>query len=72
MKQILKYTLVSIIIITIILLIFSCGLNSSHLIGGGLDEGNKNFRESFIKVENRFSARECKENECTIQSFQLG
>ena len=67
MKQIVKYTLISITFLIIILLIFSCGLNSSYLIGDGIDEGNKNFRESFLKVENRFSARECKGNKCTIE-----
>ena len=67
MKQIVKYTVISIIFMVIILLIFSCGLNSSYLAGNGLDEGNRDFRESFLKVENRFSAKECKENECMIQ-----
>ena len=43
------------------------GLNSSYLVTDGLDQGNKNFRESFLKVENKFSAKECKENECTIE-----
>tara|TARA_Y100000034_G_C6886827_1_gene407292 strand:- start:309 stop:1034 length:726 start_codon:yes stop_codon:yes gene_type:complete len=49
------------------LLIFSCSLSSSYLTIDGLNKGNKNFRESFLKVENKFSARECKENECTIE-----
>ena len=63
MKQIVKYTLISITFLIILLLIFSCGLSSSYLVTDGLDEGNKNFRESFLKVENKFSARECVENE---------
>jgi len=67
MKKIIKYATLSIVIIVIALLIFSCGLSSSHLITGGLDDGNKNFRESFLKVENKFSARECKEDKCTIE-----
>jgi len=67
MKQIVKYTLISIIAAIILLLVFSCGLNSSYLTGSDLSEGNKNFRESFIKVENRFSTRECKKKECTVQ-----
>ena len=73
MKKIVKYAAISIILIVIILLVFSCGLSSSYLISSGLDEGNKNFRESFLKVENKFSARECIENEkkqqteCTIE-----
>jgi len=63
MKQIVKYTLISITFLIILLLVFSCGLNSAYLTSPGLDEGNKNFRESFLKVENKFSARECVENE---------
>lgn len=63
MKQIIKYALISIAFLLILLLVFSCGLNSSCLISSGLDEGNKNFRESFLKVENKFSARECIEDE---------
>ena len=73
MKRIIKYTLISVVFVLILLFVFSCGLSSSHLLSTGLDEGNKNFRESFLKVENRFSTRECKEDEklqkteCTIQ-----
>ena len=67
MNKIIKYALLSVIFIIIALLIFSCGLNSSYLVTDGLDQGNKNFRESFLKVENKFSAKECKENECTIE-----
>jgi len=63
MKQIVKYALISIAFLLILLLVFSCGLNSTYLIGPGLDEGNRNFRESFLKVENKFSVRECIENE---------
>ena len=73
MKKIIKYATISIFFVLIILLIFSCGFNSSYLTTMGLDEGNKNFRESFLKVENKFSTRECIENkkkqksECTIE-----
>tara|TARA_Y100000310_G_scaffold311139_1_gene357153 strand:- start:1255 stop:2049 length:795 start_codon:yes stop_codon:yes gene_type:complete len=63
MKKILKYTLISAILLLIMLLAFSCCLNSSYLSTGGLDEGDKSFRESFLKVENKFSARECIEDE---------
>ena len=63
MKQIVKYVLISITFLIVLLLVFSCGLNSAYLTSPGLDEGNKNFRESFLKVENKFSARECVENE---------
>jgi len=63
MNKIIKYVLLSVIFVVIALLIFSCGLNSSYLTTGGLNEGNKSFRESFLKVENKFSTRECIENE---------
>jgi len=66
-KKIIKYVMFSIVVVLIALLIFSCGLNSSHVITDGLDEGNKEFRESFLKVENKFSARECEDNKCTIE-----
>jgi len=62
-KKIIKYAVISVIFMIIFLLIFSCGLNSSYLTTNGLDEGNRDFRESFLKVENKFSARECMENE---------
>ena len=55
MKHIVKYALISIAFLIILLLVFSCGLNSAYLISSGLDEGNKNFRESFLKVESKFS-----------------
>ena len=42
-------------------------MNSSYFTMGELEYGNKNFRESFLKVENKFSARQCKEDKCTIE-----
>jgi len=62
-KKIIKYALISVIFMVILLLAFSCGLSSHYLAVDGLNEGNKNFRESFLKVENKFSTRECIENE---------
>tara|TARA_Y100001938_G_scaffold144619_1_gene219534 strand:- start:617 stop:1345 length:729 start_codon:yes stop_codon:yes gene_type:complete len=50
-----------------ILLIFSCTWNSNYFASIDINEGNKDFRESFLKVENKFSARECKEDKCTIE-----
>ena len=67
MKKIFRYTLISVIFIVLILLIFSCAMNSSYFTTGELEYGNKNFRESFIKVENKFSARDCKDDKCTIE-----
>jgi S1-C subfamily serine protease len=66
-KKIIKYALISVIFMIILLLVFSCGLNSSYLTVDGLDAGDKNFRESFLKVENKFSAKECENDKCTIE-----
>ena len=67
MKKIIKYTLISIIFIVILLLVFSCGRFSSCLVVDGLDKGNRDLRESFLKVENKFSAKECEKDKCTIE-----
>ena len=67
MKKIIRYLLISIVLTILILLIFSCAGNWSYFNVGNIDEGNKSFRESFLKVENKFSARECKEEKCTIE-----
>jgi len=67
MKKIIRHGIAYFIFIVIIILIFSCGANSSYFINDGLETGNKNFRESFIKVENKFSARDCKDDKCTIE-----
>ncbi len=73
MKKLIKYVLISLVFLTLIFLIFSCALNSSYFISSNIDKGSKNFRESFLKVENKFSAKECKEDEkkqqteCTIE-----
>tara|TARA_R110000824_G_scaffold115419_2_gene266494 strand:- start:191 stop:985 length:795 start_codon:yes stop_codon:yes gene_type:complete len=62
-KKIIYSGFIFCLFITIVLVAVSCAINSSYFTGPGLNEGNKNFRESFIKVENKFSARECQENE---------
>ena len=67
MKKIIRHGLIYIIFIVLILLIFSCAMNTSYLLGNGIESGNRNFRESFIKVENKFSAKECKDDKCTIE-----
>jgi hypothetical protein len=67
MKKIIRYLIISIIFAIMVLLIFSCAWNSTYFTSVNIDEGNKDFRESFLKVENKFSARECKENACTIE-----
>jgi S1-C subfamily serine protease len=67
MKKIIRYGLISIIFFVIIFLIFSCGINSSYFTNDSIESGNRNFRESFIKVENKFSAKECKDDKCTIE-----
>ena len=68
MKKIIRYVLISIVFMTIMLLIFSCAMNSSYFTGTSLEDGNKSFRESFLKVENRFSIKECnKEDKCKIE-----
>jgi hypothetical protein len=66
-KKLIYNGLIFCLFMTIILVAVSCAMNSSYFIGSNIDEGNKNFRESFLKVENKFSARECKENKCTIE-----
>ena len=45
MKKIIRYLLISIALTILILLIFSCAINSSYFTAGGIDEGNKSFRE---------------------------
>lgn len=67
MKKIIRYTIISIVVAIMILLIFSCSVNSPYFTNNRIEAGNKNFRESFLKVENKFTARECKEDECTIE-----
>ena len=68
MKKLIYNGLVFSLFITIALIAVSCAINSSYFIGEGLEQGNKNIRESFIKVENKFSARNCKDdNKCTIE-----
>jgi S1-C subfamily serine protease len=67
MKKIIRYGLISIIFFMIIFLIFSCGISSSYFTNDSIESGNRSLRESFIKVENKFSARECKDNKCTIE-----
>ena len=67
MKKLIYNGLIFSLFVTIALIAVSCAMNSSYFVGEGLDQGNKNFRESFLKVENKFSARECKENKCTIE-----
>ena len=66
MKKIIYSGLIFSLFMTIILVAVSCAMNSSYFTGDGLDKGNKTFRESFLKVENKFSTRECKGNKCTI------
>lgn len=63
MKKIILSVFIFFLFATITMVAVSCAMNSSYFIGGGLNDGNKDFRESFLKVENKFSARECKENE---------
>mgnify|MGYP003143950612 CR=1 FL=1 len=67
MKKIIRYLIVSLLFAIMILLIFSCTWNSNYFASIDINEGNKDFRESFLKVENKFSARECKEDKCTIE-----
>lgn len=67
MRKLIYSGLIFSLFLTIVLIAVSCAINSSYFASGGLDEGNKKFRESFLKVENKFSARECKENKCTIE-----
>ena len=67
MKKLIYNGLIITLLLTIILVAVSCALNSPYFVGQNINEGNKNFRESFLKVENKFSARECKENKCTIE-----
>jgi S1-C subfamily serine protease len=66
-KKLIFNGLIFSLFVTVVLLAFSCALNSPYFVGQNINEGNKNFRESFLKVENKFSARECKENKCTIE-----
>ena len=67
MKKIIRDGLRYIAFILVILLIFSCGVTSSYFIGDGLESGDRNFRESFIKVENKLTARDCKDETCTVE-----
>ena len=67
MKKLIYNGLIFSLFITITLVAVSCAFNSSYFAGGGLEQGNKDFRESFIKVENKFSARGCKDDKCTIE-----
>ena len=67
MKKLIYNGLIFSLFITITLVAVSCAFNSSYFIGEGLEHGNKDFRESFIKVENKFSARGCKDDKCTIE-----
>lgn len=67
MKKLIYNGLIFCLFMTIIFVAVSCAMNSSYFVGDGLDQGNKNLRESFLKVENKFSTRECKDNQCTVQ-----
>lgn len=67
MKKIIYNGLLLSLFLTVILVAVSCAINSSYFLGGDIDKGDRKFRESFLKVENKFSARECKEDKCTIE-----
>lgn len=67
MKKIIRDGLRYITFVLAILLIFSCGVTSSYLVGNDIESGDRNFRESFIKVENRFTARDCDDDTCTVE-----
>ena len=69
MKKIIKDGLRYISFILVVALIFSCGVTSSYLVGDGIESGDRNFRESFIKVENKLTARDCKAGDktCTVE-----
>ena len=67
MKKLIYNGLIFSLFITITLVAVSCAFNSSYFVGEGMEQGNKDFRESFIKVENKFSARGCKDDKCTIE-----
>jgi uncharacterized Zn finger protein len=66
-KKLIYNGLIFSLFITITLVAVSCAFNSSYFVGEGMEQGNKDFRESFIKVENKFSARGCKDDKCTIE-----
>lgn len=67
MKKIIYSGFIFSLFLTIILVAVSCAINSSCFTNNRIDNGSKEFRESFLKVENKFSARECKKDKCTIE-----
>ena len=67
MKKLIYNGLIFCLLTTIIFVAVSCAMNSSYFTGQGLDSGSKDFRESFLKVENKFTARECIGSKCVIE-----
>ena len=67
MKKLIYNGLLLSLFLTITLVAVSCAINSSYFTGSDLNKGDTSFRESFIKVENKFSARDCKDDKCTIE-----
>jgi len=68
-KKIIYSGLIFSLFIIIVLVAVSCAMNSSYFAGNGLDTGDRNFRESFLKVENKFSTKSCREDEEIQQTY---
>jgi len=66
-KKLIYNGLIFALFLTIVLVAVSCAISSSYFTNDSIESGNRSLRESFIKVENKFSARECKDNKCTIE-----